>query len=359
MRLQCKQGNFHKEGIVMTIKEQVLLLLENQRGSFFSGQEIAEKLSVTRASVWKAVKSLQKEGYAIEAVNNKGYTLKKSPDVLSAAYIEQKLEKAGVTLKVQVEKKVDSTNNVLKQYIADGEKGDMVLMAEEQSAGRGRRGRSFYSPEGTGIYMSLLLHPDATPEEGTMLTTLAAVAAAKAIEEVAGEEAQIKWVNDIWMHGKKISGILTEGSASLEEGKLEYVIVGIGINIYEPEGGFPEEIKDVAGAVFTSHVQRENLRNRLAVQFIVHFMEYFRTFPARDYLEEYRKRCFVIGKRVRIITPQGTPALQLEKPGGEKADREYAQVLDIDDACHLKVQYDDGTIEFLSSGEISIKMEQQ
>lgn len=338
----------------MTIKEQVLLLLENQRGSFFSGQEIAEKLSVTRASVWKAVKALQKEGYAIEAVNNKGYTLKKAPDVLSAAYIEQELQAAGVSLEVQVEKKVDSTNNVLKQYVADGKTGNMVLLAEEQSAGRGRRGRSFYSPEGTGLYMSLLLHPDATPEEGTMLTTLAAVAAAKAIEKVADEAVSIKWVNDVWMRGKKISGILTEGSASLEEGKLEYVIVGIGINIYEPLGGFPEEIKDVAGAVFTNHIQRENLRNRLAAEFIINFMEYFRSFPARDYLEEYRKRCFVIGKRVRIITPGGAPQGAKD---GTKMGREYALVLGIDDACHLKVQYDDGEVEFLSSGEISIKME--
>lgn len=334
----------------MGVKEQVLLLLENQRESFFSGQEIADRLSVTRASVWKAVKALQKEGYAIEAVTNKGYILKKAPDVLSAAYIEQELMTVGVKLKIKTVKRVDSTNNVLKQYVAEGEKGDMVLLAEEQSAGRGRRGRSFYSPEGTGLYMSLLLHPDATPEEGTMLTTLTAVAAAKAVENVADEDVQIKWVNDVWMRGKKISGILTEGSASLEEGKLEYVIVGIGINLYEPEGGFPEEIRDVAGAVFTNHYQRENLRNRLAAEFIRYFVEYYRTFPARDYLEEYRKRCFVIGRKVRIITPSGTPYKAEEKP-----DRTNATVLGIDDSCHLKVQYEDGVIEYLSSGEISIR----
>lgn len=334
----------------MGVKEQVLLLLENQRESFFSGQEIADRLSVTRASVWKAVKALQKDGYAIEAVTNKGYILKKAPDVLSAAYIEQELAAAGVRLKVKVEKKVDSTNNVLKQYVAEGEKDDMVLLAGEQSAGRGRRGRSFYSPEGTGLYMSLLLHPDVTPKEGTMLTTLTAVAAAKAVENVTDESVQIKWVNDVWMRGKKISGILTEGSASLEEGKLEYVIVGIGINLYEPKGGFPEEIREVAGAVFTTHVQRENLRNRLAAEFIRYFMEYYRTFPARDYLEEYKRRCFVIGKKVRIITPSGAPYKAEEEP-----DRTNATVLGIDDSCHLKVQYEDGTIEFLSSGEISIR----
>ncbi len=338
----------------MTVKEQVLLLLENHRGEFFSGQEIAQQLSISRAGVWKAVKVLQKEGYAIEAVNNRGYVLQKAPDVLSAAFIEQKLREKNISLHVRVEKMVDSTNNELKRYVVNGEKRDMVLLAKEQSAGRGRRGHSFYSPEGTGLYMSLLLHPDAGPKEAAMLTTLTAVAAAKAVEKVSGETVQIKWVNDVWMRGLKISGILTEGSASLEEGKLEYVIVGIGINMYEPQGGFPEEIKNVAGAVFESHEQKENLRNMLVVEFLENFMAYYQDFPARNYLEEYRKRCFVIGKRVRIITPEGAPGRTKDT---DAADREYALVLGIDDECHLNVRYDDGTTEYLSSGEISVKLQ--
>lgn len=338
----------------MTVKEQVLLLLENHRGEFFSGQEIAQQLSVSRAGVWKAVKVLQKEGYAIEAVNNRGYVLQKAPDVLSAAFIEQKLREKNIPLHVRVEKMVDSTNNELKRYVVNGEKRDMVLLAKEQSAGRGRRGHSFYSPEGTGLYMSLLLHPDAGPKEAAMLTTLTAVAAAKAVEKVSGETVQIKWVNDVWMRGLKISGILTEGSASLEEGKLEYVIVGIGINMYEPQDGFPEEIKNVAGAVFESHEQKENLRNMLVVEFLENFMAYYQDFPARNYLEEYRKRCFVIGKRVRIITPEGAPGRTKDT---DAADREYALVLGIDDECHLNVRYDDGTTEYLSSGEISVKLQ--
>ena len=338
----------------MTIKEQVLLLLENHRGEFLSGQEIAEQLSISRAGVWKAVKALQSEGYAIEAVNNRGYALQKAPDVLSAAFIEQKLKEKNIPLHIHVEKMVDSTNNELKRYVVSGEKRDMVLLAREQSAGRGRRGHSFYSPGGTGLYMSLLLHPDAGPKEAAMLTTLTAVAAAKAVEKVSGEAAQIKWVNDVWMRGLKISGILTEGSSSLEEGKLEYVIVGIGINMYEPEGGFPEEIRNVAGAVFKNREQKENLRNILVVEFLENFMEYYQDFPVRSYLEEYRKRCFVIGKRVRIITPDGAPG----QPGDRNsANREYALVLGIDDECHLGVRYDDGTTEYLSSGEISVRPE--
>ncbi|MCM1135064.1 MAG: biotin--[acetyl-CoA-carboxylase] ligase [Clostridium sp.] len=337
----------------MTVKEQVLLLLENHREEFFSGQEIAEQLSISRAGVWKAVKALQKEGYAIEAVSNRGYVLRKAPDVLSAAFIEQGLREKSIPLHVRVEKMVDSTNNELKRYVVNGEKRDMVLLAEEQSAGRGRRGHSFYSPEGTGLYMSLLLHPMAEPGEAAMLTTLTAVAAARAVEKVSGEAAQIKWVNDVWMRGLKISGILTEGSSSMEEGRLEYVIVGIGINMYEPEGGFPDEIKNVAGAVFEGHVQRENLRNKVAVEFLVNFMEYYQSFPARDYLEEYRRRCFVIGKRVRIIAPPGAPK-RFESAG---AEREFALVLGVDDECHLEVRYDDGTTDVLSSGEISVRLE--
>ncbi len=346
----------------MTLKEQVLLLLENQRESFLSGQEIARQLFVTRASVWKAVKALQKDGYAIEAVNNKGYILRKAPDVLSGVYIERKLRDAGILLKAEVKRQVDSTNNVLKQYAAAGETEDMLLLAEEQSAGRGRRGHSFYSPEETGLYMSLLLHPAVTPGEAAMLTTLAAVAAARAIEAVSGEAVQIKWVNDVWLRGKKITGILTEASASMEEGKLEYVVVGVGINLYEPKDGFPQEIREIAGAVFSDSIPRENLRSRLAAEFIIFFMEYYRAFPAGSYLEEYRKRCFVIGKRVRILPTGG--AENRAEDGKTAAgtgnamvkDREYALVLGIDDQCHLKVQYDDGETEFLSSGEISIKV---
>ena len=340
----------------MTIREQVLLLLEKHRGEFFSGQEIAQQLSISRAGVWKAVKALQKDGYDIEAVNNRGYVLQKATDALSGAFIEQKLKERNIPLYVRVEKMVDSTNNELKRYVVDGERRDMVLLAQQQSAGRGRRGHSFYSPEGTGLYVSLLLHPDAGPKEATMLTTLTAVAAAKAVEKVSGEPAMIKWVNDVWMRGLKISGILTEGSASLEEGKLEYVIVGIGINMYEPEGGFPEEIRNIAGAVFQGHGPGENLRNQVAVEFLTNFMEYYKAFPARNYLDEYRKRCFVIGKKVCIVTPEGAPGRQADAGG---ADREYAFVLGIDEECHLHVRYDDGTTEYLSSGEISVKLQPQ
>lgn len=274
-------------------------------------------------------------------------------DELSADFIAGKLKERGILLAVQVEKTVDSTNNVLKSYAVAGESRDLVLLSEEQSAGRGRRGRSFFSPEGTGIYLSLLLHPDVTPEESAMLTTLTAAAAAVAIEAVTGVETQIKWVNDVFVRGKKIAGILTE--ASLEPGKSspEYVVVGIGFNLYMPEDGFPEELREVAGSILESSKHLKNLRNRLAAEFLISFMEYYRTFPGRSYLEEYRRRCFAIGRRVRILEPEGAPGKSAERAG---LGREYAKVLGIDEECHLQVQYDDGTVELLSGGEISIRL---
>lgn len=336
----------------MTVKEQVLLLLEKQREKALSGEELAQQLSVTRASIWKAVKSLQKDGYAIEAVNNKGYTLKKAPDILSAAYIEQSLKKAGIEIKVKAEREVSSTNTILKQYVSEGQMEDMILLAEEQTGGRGRRGRSFFSPEGTGLYMSILLHPSLTPGEAAMLTTMAAAAEAAALDRISGEDVKIKWVNDVWIRNKKISGILTEGSVSMEDGHLEYAIVGIGINVYEPAGGFPEEIKDVAGAVFTNDICRENLRNRIASEVLTQFFKYYQKLPAKEYLEEYRKRSIAIGRQVQIIVPG-----KEDRQGSEDTlARDHALVLGVDDECHLLVQYDDGTTDSLSNGEISIKI---
>lgn len=339
-------------GMIMTVKEQVLLFLEQHRETAISGEELAGQLLVSRAAIWKAIKSLQKDGYAIEGVNNKGYTLKKAPDILSAAYIEQELTKAGFMIHVKAERMVSSTNTVLKQYVSEGQKEDMVLLAEQQSGGRGRRGRTFFSPEGSGLYMSLLLHPNMTPEEATMLTTVAAAAVAEAVERVSGEDVGIKWVNDVWVRKKKICGILTEGSVSMEDGHLEYAIVGIGINVYEPEGGFPEEIKDVAGAVFTNDIARENLRNRIASEVLAQFLSYYHELPGKAYLEEYRKRSVVIGKQVKLIAPDGAKIPETESGGS----REHGLAVGIDDRCHLLIRYDDGTMESLSSGEISIKL---
>lgn len=329
----------------MKIKEQILLMLEENKGSAISGEEMAERCKCTRAGVWKAIKTLQQEGYVIEAVSNKGYTLRTSADVLSQSFIESRLQEAGISLGVICEQQVDSTNEVAKRVSYQIGRNDLVVIAAEQTAGKGRKGRSFYSPSDTGIYFSLLLHPSISPKEAVNLTTLAVTAEAVALEHITGFETQIKWVNDVWIRGKKISGILTEGATSFEDGNMEYVIVGIGINLYEPAGGFPEEIKHIAGAVYRDNAPRENLRNLVASEVIIRFMQYYGELEQRTYLKDYEKRCFVIGKEVTIMSSEH-----------EKIDDETVTVLGIDKDCHLHVRHKDGHESFLSSGEISIKL---
>ena len=336
----------------MTVKEQVLLILEEQKNNPISGQEIAQRLGCTRAGVWKAVKALVDEGYQVEAVNNKGYTLKTSADVLSHVYIAKKVKEAGFDIEIECFETIDSTNSYVKRLAAEGHGRDCIAIAAQQTAGRGRRGRSFYSPNGTGVYISFLLHPEVSVAEAPMLTTMAATAEAFAIEQVTGFDTGIKWVNDIFLREKKVSGILTEESTSMEDGSLEYVVVGVGFNLYEPKGGFPEEIKDIAGSIYPKDAQVENLKNDMMAQFIIKFLEYYRTFPDRSYLPDYEKRCFCIGKDVNIMTSEHS---RLEQDGAG-VDKSHAHVLGINEDCHLHVRYDDGTEEYLNSGEISIRL---
>ena len=326
----------------MGTKETLLALLEENKGSYLSGQEIAGRLAVSRASVWKAVNSLRKAGYRIDAVPNKGYSLSPDTDILSVQGITRYLKPVCRDLVPEVRQQVDSTNLQLKRQASEGAPAGRVLIAASQTAGKGRLGRSFYSPSDTGVYMSLLLRPAALkPEQAVKINTMAAVAACEAIEELTEERAGIKWVNDVFMRGKKVSGILTEGSLGLESGHLDYVILGIGFNLYPPEAGFPEGVEAVAGAIFRHRIQ--DGKNRLAAAFLNHFMEIYRAYGEQgslDYAEKYRDRSLVIGRKIRVLS---------------QGDSRPALALDVDQDCRLLVQYEDGSRETLSSGEISIR----
>lgn len=321
-------------------KEELLALLERNRGEFLSGEEAAERLHISRTAVWKAVNGLRKDGYEINAVPNKGYSLSVNTDILSAQGISRYLNPVCGGLQLQVLPEVDSTNTRLKERAAAGAGEGTVIAAGSQTAGKGRLGRRFYSPSDTGIYLSLLLRPDTWPtEQAVGITTMAAVAACEAIEALGERTAQIKWVNDVFMDGKKVSGILTEASMGLENGHLEYVIVGIGFNAYPPAGGFPEELGDIAGAVFLK--RESDGKNRLAAEFLNRFMAYYTSENHRDYVEEYRKRSLVTGKEILV----------LKRDGAKKA-----KALDVDRDCRLLVEYENGEREKLSSGEISVRL---
>lgn len=321
----------------MTTKEKLFSLLAAQRGAYYSGEEIAAQLEISRTAVWKAVKALQADGYEISAVRNRGYCLTGSADVLSTGQIQELLHWPGAA--VEVHPSLPSTNALLRERANAGAPEGTVVIAAAQTRGRGRLGRSFYSPADTGLYLSVLLRPEGySPSEAVRVTTMAAVAACEAVEALSGKTAQIKWVNDVFLEGRKVCGILTEGSFNLELGSLEYIVLGIGINVYPPVEGFPQEIAATAGAVLDA--PQEGGRNRLAAEFLNQFFAVYQNDPA-EYARRYRDRSLVIGKHITVITPQGT--------------RE-ATALDIDRDCRLVVRWMDGSVESLSSAEISVRI---
>lgn len=325
----------------MTVKERILALLDGNKGEYISGQEIAAKLSVTRSAVWKSIKSLQAEGYSIHAVTNKGYSLSAHTDILSASTISSYLQKQCKHLHIEVIKSVPSTNDEVKKLTVNGGAEGVVILSEEQTAGRGRMNRTFYSPTGTGIYMSILLRPKISAADSSLLTTAAAVAVSMAIERVSHKDTKIKWVNDVFMHNKKVCGILTEASLSLESGLLDYAVLGIGINVSPPQGGFPKEIADIAASIFSDSENPGGIRNQLAAEILNHFMAFYEHLTDKLFLPEYKKRLFVLGQRITVFQ--------------DNKQRE-ATAMDIDSDCRLKVRYDNGEEEYLSSGEVSVRI---
>lgn len=324
----------------MGTKEQLLTLFENNKGFFFSGEDIAEKFSISRTAVWKAVKSLRNEGYKIDAIQNKGYCLSAETDILSVQGIQKYLKPICAGLELNVLPALGSTNTTAREKADCGKAEGYTVIANTQTNGRGRSGRNFFSPADTGIYMSLLLRPlRYSSQQAVKLTTMAAVAVCEAIEAVSDKKAQIKWVNDIYVEGKKVCGILTEASFGIEDGFLEYAVLGIGINVSPPTSGFPNEIKDIAGSVFCEN--QTDGKNQLAAEFLNRFMTYYSIPQETDYADNYRKRSFIIGKEIQIFSSDSI---------------KDAIALDIDKDCHLIVEYEDGKKESLYSGEISIKV---
>lgn len=322
----------------MTTKEKLLELFETSREVYLSGEDIAKKLSISRAAVWKAVKALQNDGYSIDAITNKGYCLSAQTDILSAQGIAKYLCSEIINMEIVVVDSISSTSAAVRERANLGAAEGYMILANEQTNGRGRLGRSFFSPKDTGIYMSLLLRPENySAKQAVRITTMAAVAMCEAIEAVSDEKAEIKWVNDIFVRGKKVCGILTEGSFNLESGLLDYAVLGLGINIYQPGRGFPDELSSIAGAVFEK--KQNDVKNRLVSEFLNRFYSYYSAANQTDYVGEYRNRSFIIGKQVALTSFN---------------ESKNAVVMGIDDECRLLVKYPDGTEDCCSSGEISI-----
>lgn len=326
----------------MTTKEKLLALLEDSKGTFFSGEEIARTLQVSRAAVWKAVNALREDGYTIDAATNNGYRLSPDSDILSPQGIRRFLKPEYRDLDLTVLPTAPSTNALVREKANQGRPEGCVIVACEQTDGRGRYGRQFFSPVDSGVYLSLLLRPTAySPQQATCLTAAAAAAMCQAIEAVTGQQPGIKWVNDIFLHGKKVCGILTEAAVGLETGTLNYMVLGAGVNLYPPVKGFPEEIQPIAGSVLERSCPEA--KNRLVGEFLNRFW-YFYTHPeCRAYLEDYRARSLAIGQNVTVLS-------------AGKAVSAYAY--GIDDDFRLLVRYENGDTEALSYGEIRIQLDE-
>ncbi|OLA35156.1 MAG: biotin--[acetyl-CoA-carboxylase] ligase [Firmicutes bacterium CAG:110_56_8] len=298
-------------------REKLLALLEDSKGTFFSGEEIARTLQVSRAAVWKAVNALREDGYTIDAATNKGYRLSPDSDILSPQGIRRFLKPEYRDLDLTVLPTAPSTNALVREKANQGRPEGCVIVACEQTDGRGRYGRQFFSPIDSGVYLSLLLRPTAySPQQATCLTAAAAAAMCQAIEAVTGQQPGIKWVNDIFLHGKKVCGILTEAAVGLETGALDYMVLGAGVNLYPPVKGFPEEIQPIAGSVLERSCPEA--KNRLVGEFLNRFWDFYTHPECRTYLEDYRSR--------------------------------------IDDDFRLLVRYENGDTEALSYGEIRIQL---
>lgn len=324
----------------MTVKSRLLELLEQHKGETLSGEALAGELQCTRAAIWKAVKALREEGYLIDAGQNKGYVLCKDNNRLSVEGIRLYLKEPKVYMKLY--KEAGSTNQLAKQAAISGEAahGSFVI-AQRQTAGRGRRGRSFYSPEDAGLYLSIVLEPrEETLQESLLLTTAAATAVYKAVKKVCGISLDIKWVNDLYYQGKKVCGILTEAITDFESGNIEFAVVGIGLNLYPAGDGYPEELQGIAGGIYPDEESASAAdRNYLVAEIVNFLMEETGDLKLS---QEYVEHNLVPGREIRIID-------------GSRSRR--AKALDICPDGRLRVLEKDGRTSILSFGEISIVVE--
>ena len=331
-----------KRGEAMS-REKVFALLSAHNGEYLSGETISAQLGISRAAVWKAVSALRRDGYTIEAQTGLGYRLADSPDVVSERELLRHLgatRVVGHTL--YCFESVDSTNSFLKRAAAEGAPDGTVAVADEQTAGRGRRGRSFSSGPGRGVYLSALLRPQLAPEKILPLTALGAVAACDAVERACGVRPQIKWTNDLVLNGKKLSGTLTELSLEGESGALQYAVIGIGINCNNVREDFPPEISDVATSIFQETGRRVR-RAALAAALVEELDKLYAALMSGDtsaYLTAYRRDCLTLGREVQLLWQDA---------------REKVTALDVDDQFGLIVRRADGTVETIRTGEVSVR----
>lgn len=321
------------------MKKAILEVLKKNKNFFVSGEELSNALGVTRTAVWKYINKLKKEGYKIESVSRKGYKLLEEPDILSTEELMIELENSKLGNQIHYFETIDSTNNYAKKIAQDGFEEGTIVLSDEQTGGRGRLGRNWVSPPGTGLWMSIILRPNIEPFEAAKITEIAAGAVAKAIDRLTDAEPGIKWPNDIIINKKKVCGILTEMSAELNY--INFVVVGIGINVNTEE--FPQGIDEIATSIKKAtgmHISRKDLFLTIIREFEGLYYDFIEAGSLEKTIKICKEKSVVIGKKVRIIN---------------KDKVMIAEALDINKNGELVIRKENGEIINIISGEISVR----
>jgi len=320
------------------MKTKILKVLRNS-DKYISGQSICDELGISRTAVWKYMNQLKEDGYGIEATQNKGYNITNYPDVLTEVELGSLFENEFLGNKIYSYNEIDSTNNEAKKKAEDGATQGTLIITECQNGGRGRRGKKWISPSGSGIWMSFVLRPTIHPYGASMITLVAALAVVGALKSINDLECKIKWPNDIVVNGKKICGILTEMSSELDA--VNYVIIGIGINVNISE--FDEEISDIASSIFleTGHMVK---RSQVIADFAKCFEEYYKIFmqtgDMSGLIKEYNGLLINVGREVKISNINS---------------QFIGNAIGINEKGELLVKKQDGSIEKIMSGEVSVR----
>ena len=322
------------------MKGKILKLLKDSGDNFVSGQRISEELGVSRAAIWKYINTIKEDGYKIEAISRRGYRIISSPDILTFEEIKKFLSTEYIGRNIIYYDSIGSTNSKAKELAELGKEHGTVVISEEQTAGRGRLGRSWVSPKYKGIWMSMILRPNIITENISQITLLGAAAVQKAIMKM-GINTKIKWPNDIVLNGRKICGILTEMSGEVDH--INYLVMGIGINVNFEEEDFPEELKDIATSLTLEsgkYIDRKILISNVLNTFEVLYNDFVKNGDIAETIDICRKNSILIGKEIQLVN---------------RGKVTTAKAIDISDQGELVIENCHGSIENIVSGEVSIK----
>ena len=317
------------------------LLRAQEDGTYLSGEELSRALHITRAAVWKEIQALRSEGYEIESKTRRGYRLRAAPEAVTPEALAARIDTKTVGRRILCFDALDSTNTYAKKAAQEGAADGLVVIAAEQTGGRGRRGREFESPSGKGLYCSVLLRPECTLDQLPQLTAWTAVAVCDGVEEVCGVRPGIKWTNDLVLEGRKLCGILTELGMEGESARLQYAVVGIGINVSQQAADFGPGAAPVAISLAQA-LGKAPRRTDLAVALLRALDNMYRDFPDRrdSWYERYRRDCLTLGKQVRVLRGSETFTGVAEELAGDFS---------------LIVRREDGTRETVNAGDVSVR----